>query len=182
MACQFSLRELLTLVAFAGLGLASLKLGGIVGSLFLVLPILLCMGFTIRAFVDHRHRQAFAIGFIVCVVVYAAPVLSNRERSYDPYDGNPYDSIFPTSRLLLSIYPTFVGERWIDARTGERIRDYDPSQTTSGIARIRIPDLIMFMTIGHTLWAMLFGYAGGKFALLTYNRYLNDKEQHRRPT
>ena len=58
---QLSLRELLLVVLFVGLGLASLRAGGLVASITVFLAIILTMCMAIVAFVGRQRLQAFAI-------------------------------------------------------------------------------------------------------------------------
>lgn len=62
---QFTLQELLFVVAFAGLGLASLATGGIVGAIVVSLAMVVIMCLAIFAFVGRGLKRAFAIGFLI---------------------------------------------------------------------------------------------------------------------
>ena len=178
---QLTLRELFLLVMFAAAGIASLKLAGMVAASFLLLTILLCMWMAITSIVDRGIRQTFAVGFVLCVAMYAAIVVSSSRNEFDPYGGQ-----LPTSKLLLPPFNVIVARTWIDVTTGKEIPNYDPSQNAMGpgggmfggggpMASLKeVPDRPTFMSIGHVLWALLFGYVGAKFATFIYKRRLEN--------
>ena len=177
-AVQWSLRELMILVLFAGLGMASLRMGGVVGSITVFLAIVLCMALGIVAFVGRNEPQAFAIGFLVPVIAYAAIVLAVGSSELDPYDGR-----LPTTRALGPLYESVVTRTWIDLTTGQEIPNYVPAKNqqagffVAGFGGIvggrqvtsrEQPDRRTFMLLAHPLIALAFGYVGGKFAIFVY--------------
>lgn len=172
---QFTLRELLFAVLFVALGLASLRAGGVLASITIMLAIVLSMGMAIIAFVGRGELQAFAIGFSIPVVAYAATIAAAGSSEFDPTEGN-----LPTSKMLLPLFNTMTQEIWIDDLTGEVIPDFDPAKDTyrgsagfGSAVRSNYPDRQTFMTVGQVLAAMFFGYTGGKFAVLIYRRRVN---------
>ncbi len=177
---HFSLRELLFVVLFAGLGLAALRAGGLLASLTLMLAITMTMCFAIVAFVGRRQLQAFAIGFLVPVVTYAGIVWAVGVSELDPYSGE-----LPTSQLLQPVFEVIVTQAWVNITTGKIDPGYDPATDPnrnlgggggggfSGSSPMRIselPDRQTFMCLGHVLIAMIFGYAGAKFAVGVHRR------------
>jgi len=165
------------LVLFAGLGMASLRIGGVVGSITVFLAIVLCMGLGIVAFVGRNEPQAFAIGFLVPVIAYAAIVLAAGTSELDPYSGR-----LPTTRALGPVYESVVTRTWFDLTTGQEVPNYDPEKNQqAGVAMAGFrggrtvggreqPDRRTFMLLAHVLVALAFGYVGGKFAIFVYLR------------
>ncbi len=174
---QVSLRELLFVVLFAGLGLASLRAGGFVASCTVFLAIVVTMCLAIVAFVGRYTTQAFAIGFLIPVITYGVAVLAVGKSELDPYEGK-----LPTSRLLLPIFQAMAKQTWTNAWTGEVVPDYDPATDPnragaggggfggSPVALSESPDRPTFMSLGHILFAMMFGYTGAKFAVIVYRK------------
>lgn len=110
----------------------------------------------------------------------------------------------PTTKSLQAIYSSICQRWFVDGQTGRRFRLEElppntpilmanlgddlrarmgtvslPSSTSppnqvqwSGVT----PDSKDFMMIGHSLWAILFGYLGGHFACYVYWRRLNDNQ------
>lgn len=177
---QFTLRELLIVIAFAALGLAALTTGGIVLAATVSLAVVVTMCLAIIAFVGRASRQAFAIGFLIPVVTYAAIVLAVGKSELDPNFA-----LLPTSKLLRLIYSAIAKQTWIDGFTGKVIVGYDPTKVSSlpnGFGYTSPTRLVeslehgAFMTIGHLLIAMTLGYAGAKFAVLVHRRESKDNK------
>lgn len=175
---QFTLRELLVVIAFAALGLAALAKGGIVGAITVSLAVVVTMCLAIVAFVGRREKQAFAIGFLIPVVMYAAVVLAVGKSELDPNFA-----LLPTSKLLRLIYSAIAKQTWVDEFTGKVIVGYDPTKVSSlpsgfgYTAPMRLVESLdhgAFMSIGHILAAMTLGYAGAKFAVLVHRRESKD--------
>ena len=166
---QFSLRELLIVVLFAGLGLASLRTGGIIGSIVVMLAIVVTTAFAIVAFVGRHSSQAFAIGFVIPVILYAVVVLAVGKSELDPYAGR-----LLTSRLLRPMFGLIAKKIWTNVATGQVVPDYDPTtdpnRFASPMGLSESPDRPTFMSLGHVLFDMLLGYAGARFALLVYRK------------
>ncbi|HUY91094.1 MAG TPA: hypothetical protein VMV10_20315 [Pirellulales bacterium] len=165
---QVSLRELLFLVLFAAIGLASLRAGGVVASIVVMLAIVATMCFAILAFVGRHSIQAFAIGFLLPVIVYVAAILVVGKSELDPYAGK-----LPTSRLLRPMFRLMVKPTWTDMSTGQVVPDYDPDTDPGGYGAAPMAfseslDRRTFMSLGHVLFAMMFGYAGAKFAVAVH--------------
>lgn len=175
---QFSLRELLCVVLFAGLGLAALRTGGMLASVMVFLAYLLLSALGIVVVVGRGPLQAFAIGFVIPVIIYGTVVYAMGSNELDPYAGK-----LPTTRWLLPVQKAMVQRTWIDMSTGQAVPDYDPAtDTTDGNAGgggfgggrmmgiSESPDRATFMGLAHLLLALLFGYAGAKFAVVLYRR------------
>ena len=169
---QISLRDLLYVLLFAGLGLSSLRAGGLLASTTVFLAILLTMCFAIVAFVGRDSLRAFGIGFLIPVIAYAATVVTIGKSELDPYEGK-----LPTSRLLLPMFRVMAKQTWTNVLTGEVVPDYDPATDSSAggggfggspIGSSESPDRPTFMSLGHVLIAMMLGYAGAKFAVAVH--------------
>lgn len=176
---QISLRELLLLVAFFAIGCAALKTAGNVWwTVLSAFTLLVFMGFATVAAVDRGPRQSFALGFVICTAIYgvllgsqpAVGAVAPSNRELDPYTGK-----MPTTKLLLPVFQAMMSVKWVDSKTGEEIPNYDPSQASvvssgSFVSYSEAPHRQDFMAIGHLLWCVLFGYAGGHVARVVYLR------------
>lgn len=167
---RVSLMELMAVLAAVGVGCAALKYAGDVW--WTVLSAAALVGFlaaAVVAVVGRGPGQARAIGFVLCVGIYAlllwsAKVGNGQNRELDPYDGR-----LPTTKLLKPVFESLVVRTYIDAFTGKEMTNYNPPPGTvlgnSGtIISQETPDRGQFMAIGHLLWAVLFGYLGSRFA------------------
>jgi hypothetical protein len=168
---QFSLCELLLIVVFSGLVLASLSIGGLVASITVFLTIVFAMRMAIVAFVGRGAPQAFAIGFLIPVISYAAVLQAIGDSELDPYEGR-----LPTSMLLMPVFQVMAKQTWTNTMTGEPVPDYDPADDLdavgvagpfggSAVALSESPERAIFMVVGHVLFAAILGYAGAKFAV-----------------
>ena len=163
---QFTIREGLILVFFAGFAVASLSAGGIVASLFLILSMALVAAFAISVFVAPIELRTYSIGFVVPIFLYSLILVTFRSSEFDPYTGK-----LPTSKLLLPLFVATVKNEYVDQQ-GNVLKDFDPSKTPiSGggfgppaISFRETPDRVAFMSIAHTVLALFAGYHGGKFA------------------
>jgi hypothetical protein len=172
---QITIRELMLLVLFAGLGIAGLSTGGVLASTTIGIAIILTTGFAIVAFVGRDQLRSLAIGFLVPVVGYAATVLSVGSSELDPYEGK-----LPTSKLLQPAFQFIVRTEYVNFMTGEPVPNYnpatDPTRGAGGgfggtaVGLKETPDRATFMSLAHVLLAMLFGYAGAKFAVWVHCR------------
>jgi hypothetical protein len=172
---HMALRQLFVLVAFIAVCCAALKFAGIWASILFAVALLWVVGMTIVAFVDRGARQAYAIGFTLAALIYAATVLATHAASggveLDPYSGS-----LPTTKLLRPVYTLIVQQTWIDMATGKEVPNYDPSKGASGggmgggVGLSEFPLRRAFMTVGHIIWTTLFGCVGGLFGRLTYAR------------
>lgn len=179
---QLSLRSLLLFTALVALAIVSLRFST-VGWRTLVIGIALVSlwAAAIVAIIDRGPRQAFAIGFALslttyAVVLYALPTIAQRDK-YNP-EFNADLGRLPTSRLLGRLYYLVADATWIDARTGQAVPNFDPATQgarpgSAFISASYSPELQIFMTIGHTWWAMLAGLCGGWFAEWIYRRRLS---------
>lgn len=169
---QFTLRELLVVIAFAALGLAALSTGGVIGSIVVSLAMIVTMGLAIVAFVGRRSRQAFAIGFLIPVIVNATVMLVAGKSEFDLYAGQ-----LPTTRLLRPMCAMVFKVAWYQG--GIFIpgydRDNDPNHG-AGMTYLNSPQHETFMKLGHILIAMTLGYAGAKFAVIVHRRESKENE------
>lgn len=184
---QWSLRELLVLVLFVGLAFTSLPLaGGIVWSVTVMLSFFLCTGMAIVCFVGRHELRAFAIGFVIPVVAYACLVLTLGQSELDPYSGR-----LVTSQALRPVFDAVVTTKWVDTWTGKEVPSDDPrvaaqqagggGMSGAGVGLSESLNRPTFMGFGHLLFALAFGYVGGKFAVAVYRRQ-HDGHSHPEPT
>ncbi len=170
---QWSLRELLVLVLFAGLAFASFPLaGGVVWSITVMLSIVLCTGLAIAAVVGRYQMQAFARGFVIPVVAYACVLLAMGQGELDPYSGR-----LLTSKALRPVFESVVTRKWVNVITGKEVPNYVPPTNAVGMGPVQASENLdrpSFMGFGHLLFALAFGYVGGKFAVAIYRRQQDD--------
>lgn len=176
MKLQISVRELLFIVFVAGVGLAGLLRGGWVGLSTVMMLCVLATAFMIMAFVGRGQRRAFAIGYVIPVLVYIAP------HAYVGFSDSSEIDFYrklPTSKLLRAAYEQVAREERFDVVSGAIVSDYDPMSSQplggGGIANASIatrerPDRATFLLLAHALWASAFAYAGGKFAVWARGR------------
>jgi hypothetical protein len=173
---QVSLRELLLIVALVSVGLASLKVGGLLATCFVIASLLLFMAAAITAIVDRGLRQKFAIGMVVAAVVYAL-VVFGAAASRPPV-------ALPMSQWLSTWYEAIAERTWVDSFSGKELPGFDPAR--HGLNGVHLesehPDPATFRLVGHILWAFALGYAGGKFAQHTYAHRGRDSEAAELPS
>ena len=186
---RISLREFLLLITAVVIACAALKLANEYWLITVSLATLLVfIAAAIVAIVDRGSRQVFAIGFIVAGVVYGG-FLSGF---------GPKDERLPTTRLLSPVYGLVAVTWYWDLAAKRSISESElppgakihygggggggfggavlPPPPTTGFAYSeQLPYHEHFMTIGHCLWALLLGYAGGHFARWVYHRRLRQQ-------
>jgi hypothetical protein len=127
---RISLRELMIVVAFAAVGCAALKYATItMQAVVQGLTGALLLGFLVRAIVDRGPRQAFAIGFVACAIVYI--VARHVDGTTTTFTG-----AFGTTRLITAVHPLFISENWINSTTGEAVRIENAPPDARHIKRI----------------------------------------------
>jgi hypothetical protein len=185
---RISLREFLLLFIAFAIGFTALKfanqwwlaaIGGVTLLTFLAASIV--------AIIDRGPRQAYAIGFAACVIGYAPLFMLGNEM--DPFTGE-----LPTSRMLQPVFLAVRVQTYLNVRTREELLEsqlpddaliegksafpnYRPPNSvgTYFVRSSSLPDLQHFMPIGHCLWVLLLGYAGGHFARWVYFRRLREQ-------
>lgn len=172
---RLSLRELLVLIALAAMAIVSLQFASATWET--VVATIAVVALTIAAIVslvDRQARQAFAIGFVVSMIVYAlllsGGLLASRNGNLE---FNPDTGRLPTTRLLRPVFAAVAQSRWIDFRTGQELLDYDPQNPGPNdqfVSQDERPERAAFMRIGHCWWALVLGYLGGWFARFVYLR------------
>lgn len=175
---QLTIRELMAIVLFAAIGLAGLSAGGWFASVIIVAATIITTGFAIVAFVGRGQFKSLAVGFLIPVVTYSALVVSMGESELDPYGG-----MLPTTKLIKPCFELLVKREYVNLETNQPVPDYDPD-ANSGLGRDidgspvgtrETPDRPTFMSLAHVLLAMIFGYAGAKFAIWV------DRKQSQQP-
>ncbi|MEN1681713.1 MAG: hypothetical protein AAGJ46_19190 [Planctomycetota bacterium] len=139
-----------------------------------------------RAVVSAGRVRFACIGFLAPVVCYGA-VISIAEKSRRSLEQGD----FVTSKALALFYRPIRGRAFQNAQTGDWLdelpegakvlragaEEWDlwgrafvagPPQTKIVIHHSPKPSA--FMTVGHCLWALLFGYAGMKWSASIYRR------------
>ena len=136
---------------------------------------------SINAFAGQgRQAKSFSIGFLIPCAIYAAILLASGSRELAPYNGK-----VPTSQLLGYLHQAVVGEEYYDMQ-GNLVKDYDlavhdlvamgsgglgggmfgaATYPKNAVSLVERTDRATYMTIGHGLMAMLYGWIGGKYAV-----------------
>lgn len=155
-----SLRELLAIVAFVAIGCAAMRSPNIWWSGFAVLAaIVLTIRNLILALVDRGPRQASAIGFAASAIVYGMLVLGGEDDREIMRDA--VNTQLPSTLVLKGVYNLQFGLEELTMSTASYDRSYKRGQA--------------YLPIGHSLFAILFGYAGGRFAAMVYSRRAEKK-------
>lgn len=164
---KISLRELTAVVTFLAISVASLRAGGFLASLTLFIAIVFTMALAIIAFVAKDRLRSYAIGFLLPLLVYSATLYVSGARELDPYDGQ-----LPTTRALTYLHESLVKKTYIDIVTRKEV----PKWVTAGgnfnhqmVGLKEEPDRPTFMTLAHTMVAMILACLGGKFATFIYS-------------
>lgn len=192
---QLTVRELMLIVMFAGVGIAGLTTGGVLASIVVGGAIILTTGCAIVAFVGRDPLRSLAIGFLIPTIAYAATVLSIGSSELDPYEGK-----LPTTKLLQPAFRLMVRQNYVNVVTGQLMPNYDPATDSNlggggfggggfggTIGLKETPDRATFMSLAHVLLAMIFGYAGARFAAYVHDRQLpigtasHEQSNDRRP-
>jgi len=174
---RLSLRELLMLVALVALAIVSLKYASLTWQGFVLsLTLLAFVAAAIAAFVDRGSRQAFALGMVVTMTIYAALLPTATLGSQ-----------LPTSYVLSMIRSGMLTRTYVDRQTGQPLPDYDPNNMTTPLGvnprafvrprQITMPPSSQFKIIGHSWWSLLLGYVGGRFAQFLYVRRTGETEK-----
>jgi hypothetical protein len=173
-----SLREMLLALAFVALACASLKYAGEVW--WMVLSATALVGFlaaAVVAVVARGRGQAQAIGFVLCVAIYAVLILSTPSVSSDRVPKPDPFGWSPSTKILGHLFEMLSTRTYVDLRTGEIVVDYDPASSSRRVGARVSPDRVYFMTIGHLLWAMILGYFGSRFAGWIYGRRIQREKK-----
>ncbi|MEX2173777.1 MAG: hypothetical protein WD872_05400 [Pirellulaceae bacterium] len=160
---RFSIWELLLLTACVAAGLTCLKYAD--RNIWLVLanavPVCLAIAAVI-ALADRGRRQAIAGGFAICLAIYLALLMNT---------GSAARGRWATEMMLDRLHKSMMTQKWIDGQTREDIGNPPwPTAMLGNVAGVQVPNSGVFRAIGHMLWALLFGYLGGRFAEWLYWR------------
>jgi hypothetical protein len=174
-----SLRELLLLIALAALAIASIRYATTTWrTVVYTITMAVLMTGAVTAVIDRGPRQAFAIGMVLTMAIYAILVRNGvsgtrgENRELDPSDGR-----LPTTRAASYFYRPTTTHRWFDER-GNELANFDESKPRPGVRRATrrtniSPSADLFMQIVHSWWALLLGYIGGWFAWIVYHRRIS---------
>jgi hypothetical protein len=170
---RISLREFLSIVLATALMIASLSVGGVVASITAFIGIVALMATAIVAFVGYGQPRAFAIGFLLPIVVYAALILIAGPTEMDLYDGR-----LPTTQMLQPIHNLLVKRTYTYGGKVIPKEDVKNYSTTSGgggmmgaptLGFTEVPDRNTFMSLAHGFIGIVLGWIGGKFAVFIYH-------------
>jgi hypothetical protein len=174
---RISIRELLTVIAVLALAMASLRIGGVLAQVMLIIAGISVIAFGITAIVARDRRQTFAIGFLIPFALYAAIHFVSERNELDPYDP----SALITTRSFRPLHDAFRTQTWTEPQTGEALSEFDldpsivpevgpgyiyTSQSGSAGSLTEHPRRKTFMMVAHCLLASIAGYIGGRFAII----------------
>jgi hypothetical protein len=157
---RLSLGGLLVLVGAAAFGCAALKFAnGWWLAAISVITLTAAVAGTIMVLLDRGRRRAFAIGFLVVLVISQVPSGAQRMR----------DS---SGRLLGTLYPAIRVSHY-ENRDGEIIDPVIPEQRIGPVVpfiKVNAPDYESFMSVGQQLTTLLLAALAGLFAQYVYAR------------
>jgi hypothetical protein len=197
---RISLRELLAFVALCALALVSLKYASETWlAVVLGLALLAFLSAIISAAVDRGPRQAAGLAFCLVLIVYGWVVLKIPQWPGNLQSATAEFSLWngrlPTTLVLRPVYTAMSRERWIDTSTQKAIPNFDPDNPSIPIANFSngampfpgpaamsqiLPSQEMFAPIGHLWWALLLGYAGGRYGQFIYKRRVRELQAESR--
>jgi len=185
---RFSLRGLLAVIVFFAVACAALKFAN--DTWWAIVSggaLLLLMAMAVVAFAAKGPLRAFAVGYVICTLIYGTVVYLCGNLELSCYG----DGRLPTSKLLTPIYTAVVNVTYFDRSTGKPVSDNVPPKGESDMASgayfgpgggfggppgvagtypVHRPGQDVFMRIGHLLWSVIFGWLGGVFAKFVYSR------------
>ncbi|MGI9456819.1 MAG: hypothetical protein ACR2NU_09665 [Aeoliella sp.] len=172
-------------------------------SILSIVVILIGTATTIIACVERGKQQAFTIGFAACLIGYSVAwsLEEPPKMVYEPISGNENyirTGKSPLTKFLSEGWMALRAPYYVTTKTNQAMERYDGPITDVALVRmgranipppknlsnwpksagtvyhltIR-PRLDTFTAIGHALFALLFGYLGGKFAVFVYHRRLS---------
>jgi len=204
---QWSIRGLLVCMALVALAIVSLRLAT-EGWRMAVLTVLFVVfaAAVILAVVERGPRQAFAIGLALTITIYGSAIVLagigvEGRGGYTNREFNPAAGRLPTTRLMRPLFDAMAEVRWTEQSTGQVLSDSDAQKYQAdpvawvaspqgqrlsrggfpGISMSETPSRSLFMTIGHTWWAILLGYCGGLFARFVYVRRTREQSSSNPP-
>jgi hypothetical protein len=168
---RISLRELLAGLAFVAVACAALKYAG--ERWWTVLSAVALVGFlaaAVVAVIERWPSQARAMGFVLCVAVYALLVWSGPDYAGNQHNSelDPYSGRLPTTKVMRPLFEALVTRQQI------MMSGFGGAMMTQ-----ESPDRGQFMAIGHLLWAIVLGYFGSRFAGWLYARRVRSEDQSR---
>ena len=109
-----TLRRVFAVVAVVAVACAALKFPGPWAPILFGVAFLLVAGMTIVAFVDRGSRQAYAIGFTLAALGYAATFVITH-TAFGRAELDPYSCRLPTTKILAPAFTLLVERTWTDA-------------------------------------------------------------------
>ena len=184
---RLSLQEMLILLAVVAMAIGSLRYATDAWlAMVMAVALVAFLVAVVEAAVDRGSRQAFALGFVLCMVIYtylvaAAPLGFDVQKwaRLSP-EMNLHEGRLPTTFMLRQLYAKVHQDRWIDPTTGQEIVDFDPNSVfarAGSAVRKTVPRAEVFGPIGHCWWALVLGYLGGWIARFVYLRRIAEAEK-----
>jgi hypothetical protein len=157
---RLSLRGLLVVVAAAAFGCAALKFAnGWWLAAVSAITLAAAVAGTIMVLLDRGRRRAFAIGFMVVLVISQVPSATERMRESS---GRLLETLYPA--VVVSHYQNSDGQI-IDPAVVEK-----PIGSAIPLMKVDVPDYEWFMSIGQQLTTLLLATLAGLFAQYVYAR------------
>ena len=168
---RMSLRQLLFLIALVALAIVSLCYASAWWeAVILGIALLIFFANAIVALVDRGPRQAFAIGMVVVMAGYTCV------KWVDP--GVKFRHLgLPTNAVLIQLQAAVARIAYFDSQSGRQLVGFvlpgnsgGPPPNAPAFYQDTLPLLEHILTVGHTWFALLFGFMGGLFAKFVYRR------------
>ncbi|MFA8018595.1 hypothetical protein [Bremerella cremea] len=191
---QFSLVEFLVVVSVGFVALGSIWSPSPGDQILLTCVWVSLMGMTALVWIVDGERKAFLIGFLVFAYGYVATTLlfSSLASQMDIGPRLPSQLVWDKVYEGIVRYEYFVEGKLVDPASGPTVdrvgQVFDRHGNKLGmlgsqaslfsstlVTRVAYPDWQTFHMAGHTLWLLLLGYFGGKFAVAGFHMQENRK-------
>src|SRR5688572_21478366 len=132
---RVSLRELLLLIAMVALAIASMKYASTAWrTCVYTITMAIFMWAAVIAVIDRGPRQAFAIGMVLLMLIYAVLVINGAvTRSGGNREMHPRSGRLPTTIIVKQLFPRTEKVEWVDHRTYDVLPNYDPANPPPGV-------------------------------------------------
>lgn len=163
---RFSLRRMLVVFAVVAVGLASLLwANALLLSMWRIVTSGALLVALLTALLDRGRRRQFAVAFFLIGTIYSVTAHLGSPVLLKLFDQPAY--VFGTAPLLEAAYGQMERQEY-NVDGSDRWSSVRPA---SGAFAFRsFPHRGAFMSIGFDMFTLLFGYAGGRFAVLIYER------------
>ncbi len=170
---RFSLRRMLVVFTVVAVGIASLlRANALLSGIWGLVTNAVILAALLAALLDRGRRRNFAIGFFLIAAIYSVNARLGSAVMLKLFDQPAYalgtapilDAAF--SHLVRVEYSVQGSDEWSSTKPTRR-----SAGMMGGIFETRTnPESWAFRRIGFDMFTLLFGYAGGMFAVFLYDR------------